>query len=62
MSFNSGFRIPYFLADSTRLNPVFHVQKVQMIVLREIVDDNNYATDDLPILYGFVGNRTLGIE
>ena len=56
------YLFPYFLAGATRLNPVLHVQKVQMIVLCEIVYDNNYATDDLPILCGFIGNRTLRIK
>lgn len=53
---------PYFLAGATRLNPVLHVQKVQMIVLCEIVYDNNYTADDPPILYGFIGNRTFRIK
>ena len=53
---------PYFLANATRLNPVLHIKKIQVIVLCGLIYNNNYASDDIPIINGFISSRTFFIK
>ena len=45
---------PYRLANAFALDSVFHIQKIQVIVVSFWIDLNNRTADDTAVLYGSI--------